>query len=322
MDLNLSQILAKGTFSVTQQGMIKSLKSTFLVSATNFYIENINIFREYVDYNKIITFTQLIGLQKYWLDVRNTNFNISGTAFVSYDPVNINFQSLYIDTYALRGFANLLIPWNYPEASLSGIIYANNIKVVTSSQRTFSEDPSIISYMGPANISVSNFDLSDYSVRSPNVGAGLLAISSSNWIPNDGLTQIIQVDNFTFSVFDNSLGIKSNSLIIMQDQNMYRKIVINATDLKFYSLEIPSQIFMYVIGNIQSQLLLSNSIFKDSSTVQYVLGSAAHQKVALSNITFSNFTNVKNSVFVTYKWFAVIVNSMNFINFQMDKTNI
>ena len=321
MELNLNEAISKGAFSSTQQGMIKTLKTTFLVVSTNFYIQNVKIKREYVDYNLIITFTQLIGLQKLWLDVRNIDFNLTGTAFVSYDPLNIYFDSLYIDTYGLKNFASILAPWNYPEASLNGMIYANNITVIASSQRTFSEDPSIISYMGPANITASNFDLKDYSLRSPNVGAGLIAVSSNNWVPNDGLTQVIQVNNFKFSVTDNPLGIKSNSMIILQDQNIYRPIVINATSLSFVSLEIPSQIFMYVIGNIRSQLYVNNVIFKDSSTIQYVMGSAAHQKVVLSNITFSNFTNVKNSVFVTYKCFAVMINSMNFVDFNMDKTN-
>ena len=321
MDLNLYASISKGTFDASQQGMIITFKASFLVAASNFYIQNVNIKREYVDYNLIITFTQLIGLQNFWLDVRDVDFNLTGTAFVSYDPLNIYFDSLYIDTYGLKNFASVMIPWNYPEASLYGTVFANDITVVTSSQRIFSEDPSIISYMGPANITASNFDLKDYSFRSPNVGGGLMVVSSKNWAPNDGLTQIVQVSNFSFSVLDNPLGIKSNSLIVLQDENIYRSVIINMDHLNFLNMEIPSQIYMYCIGNIYSQFSFSNSIFKDSSAVQYIVGTAGHQSSIFKNITFLNFTNVQNSPIIIIYCFSVILDTVSFINFNMDKTN-
>ena len=53
--------------------------------------------------------------------------------------------------------------WNYPEAMLSGTVFANNITVDTSNQQSFTDDLVIFGYTGPANMTANNFNLTRYS---------------------------------------------------------------------------------------------------------------------------------------------------------------
>ena len=129
MDSNMNQALNKGSFSSYEIGLITSSKATMYSVRTSIYINNINIKRELVDSSLAITFLQLIYLQNKWLDVRNVSFSLSGTAFVSNDPLSIYFDSIVIDFCNLINFAQMTISWNYPEAYLTGTFTSNNITV-------------------------------------------------------------------------------------------------------------------------------------------------------------------------------------------------
>ena len=109
MDLNLSQALNKGLISSYEIGLITSSKATMYSVRTSIYINNINIKRELIDSTLAITFLQLIYLQNKWLDARNVSFSLSGTAFVTYDPLSIYFDSIVIDFCNLINFAQMTI---------------------------------------------------------------------------------------------------------------------------------------------------------------------------------------------------------------------
>ena len=135
MDLNLGKALADSKFIPYELIVITSTKAVFYIARTNFYIQNAYITRDVLELSNFITFIQLVYQQEKWLDIRNASFNITGKAIESYDPVNIYFDSLYIATYTLRTFMYMITSWNYPEASLSGLVYANNVTVDTTNQQ-------------------------------------------------------------------------------------------------------------------------------------------------------------------------------------------
>ena len=283
MDLNISQVLSSSTFSTADLEKIHIYKATFLTAKINFYIENLNIRREVIDYGLLIKFTYLIDYQDFWFDIRNSNFNVTGTVARSFDPVNIYFDSLYIDTYALNDFTRITAVCNYPGASLSGSVQIYNITAVTTSERTYSQEPSILYYIGPANISVSNMNLLDYSIRYPNSASEVRSVSSSIWVPNDGLLQTFTFSGMMFSNPNNPYKVNYNSLIHLQDQNLYRKMnttILNATFTNMVSNFNP---FIFATGNIYSELYIIDSIFKDSSTIEIVVGVNLMKKVYLSN---------------------------------------
>ena len=138
-------------------------KATFYVDRTSFYIQNAAVTRDDMDFSNTITFILLIYQQDKWIDIRNTQFNITGTAIQSFDPLNLYFDSLYIATYAIRTFMYIKAFWNYPEAMLSGTVFGNNITVDTSNQQSLTDDLNIFAYIGPTNLTVNNFNLTRYS---------------------------------------------------------------------------------------------------------------------------------------------------------------
>ena len=154
-------------------------KAVFYVDRTSLYIQNASVTRDDMDFSNTITFVLLIYQQDKWIDIRNAQFNITGTAIQSFDPLNLYFDSLYIATYAIRSFAYITSTWNYPEAMLSGTVFANNITVDTSNQQSLTDDLTIFSYMGPANMTANNFNLTRYFVRYTNSASGIAAVSSS-----------------------------------------------------------------------------------------------------------------------------------------------
>ena len=202
--------------------MVYGIKATLWSVRTSIYIQNINIRREAVDSDLEIVFLQLIYLQNKILDVRDVNFEISGTAFQSFDPLNIYFDSLSIDTYTLRNFAVMFTTCNYPEASLTGTFYANNITVFLSSPRILSDDAGIFNYIGPANVSFTGLDLSNCFSRQPNIAGGVFITTGSGWVPNDGNIQLFSFANATLSLPNNPYSFLYNALYIVVDQNIYR----------------------------------------------------------------------------------------------------
>ena len=121
-------------------------------------------------------------------------------------------ENLYVDVRSLRGFSSFKATWNYPEAVTKGTFYSNNITVVTTSERPFTEDPSIIYYVGPANMTATNINLSGYYARAPSTECGIWSISSSDWVPNDGIPHLFQFVNTTIRLLENSLGSKYISI--------------------------------------------------------------------------------------------------------------
>ena len=206
MELNLSQALNKGSFTSYEIGMIYNSKATMYSISSSIYINNISIKRELVDSSLTITFLYLIYLQSKWLDVRNVSFSLSGTAFITNDPLSIYFDSLMIDYYNLINFAQMPISWNYPEAYLTGTFISNNITVYTSATRTLIDDPNILQYSGPANISVSEFNLEKYFAHSSSLSNANYFIASASWTPNDGNIQLFNFENYTYSLPDNPYG--------------------------------------------------------------------------------------------------------------------
>ena len=146
LNLNLNEVIQAGSLSSYEVGLITTIKSTFSVTRTNFSMNNIIALRQPEDNIIRWFFLFFVYLQDRVFDIRNTDFNITGIAFRTYDPLNIYMENLYVDTHALRSFWSFKAACNYPEAQLTGYMNVNNITVITTSERPFDEDPAIVYY--------------------------------------------------------------------------------------------------------------------------------------------------------------------------------
>ena len=320
MDLGLSQTLSKSSFSSSETDVIYNVKATIYSARTNISLSNINIKRELIDSSLVIAFLQLIYLQNKWLDVQNVSFSLSGTAISSNDPLNIYFYSLIVDTYNLRNFAQIMTSWNYPEAYLTGTLISSNITVYTSATRTLSDDPGIIQYLGPANVTISGLNLERYAVRQTSTASGIAVVSGASWIPNDGNTQLFQLKNNTYSVQTNPFGIMYSSLIVIQDQNFYRISNVTINNFLFVNMINPFHPFCFMIGNYNSEVYIMNSEFRNSSIVDNVIASTAFKNIVIKNCVFNNFTNIQNSMFVSFFCLSVIYDTITFSNMNFDQS--
>ena len=314
MDLNLNQTISAGTFSISEIDNINSNPSTFVVARSNFYIDNVDFKREPVD--KFITsfFVFLVYLQDKWFDIRNINFNITGYAFRTYDPLNIYMENLIIDTHSLRAFSSFKVSWNYPEAVLIGDVIINNITVITSSERPFSEDPSIIYYLGPANITATNIDLLDYYTRAPNSECGLWAVSASNWIPDDGIANVYTFTNASIQLTYNPDGSRYNSFFIVQDQNVYRSIQANIDSLYSPIFETPFNPVIAAFGTTNAIIHITNSIFSSPKLKEDLMLIVLFQQVIISNITINNSLSIGSSLIRSEYIIAFVVKYMQLID--------
>ena len=301
--------------------MVYGIKATLWSVRTSIYIQNINIRREAVDSDLVIVFLQLIYLQSKILDVRDVNFEISGIAFQSFDPLNVYFENLNIDTYTLRDFALMYTTCNYPEASLTGTFYANNVTVFPSSPRILSDDTGIFRYAGPANLSFTGIDLSNYFARQSNVVTSILIVTGSGWVPNDGNVQLFHLGNATLSLPNNPNSSLFNLLYFVIDQNIYRIGNVTFNNCLFVNLINSYHQIIFTIGNFGSELYITNSIFKDSSFFNIIISVVGYRNVMIYNNEFSNLSSVHFNIIQSIFCLGLNINQNKFINLNFDKSS-
>ena len=88
--------------------------------------------------------------------------------FVSPDPLNLRLEHIIVDAYALRNGIVFRTLCNYPEAALTNEVIVNNYTVVTSSDRKFTDNPSMFYYAGPGNVTASNLNFNNHYVTTTN----------------------------------------------------------------------------------------------------------------------------------------------------------
>ena len=320
MDLNLGKALADSKFIPYELIVITSTKAVFYIARTNFYIQNAYITRDVLELSNFITFIQLVYQQEKWLDIRNASFNITGKAIESYDPVNIYFDSLYIATYTLRTFMYMITSWNYPEASLSGLVYANNVTVDTTNQQLNDDALIIFWYKGPANMTALNFDLSKYYTNIKFSAAGVWSLSTTKCQPNDGRIQIFDYENISLSIPSDSNEKLGNYIPLFFDLNIYRKVNATLSNLSYNEFKYSYYGAIFVVGNFNSDFYLSNLMMTNSSWTTSFMTVNAFAKVNLYNLTFSSIETFENILFSYYCQY-VNITTVSFINFNFSQSS-
>ena len=78
----------------------------------------------------------------------------------------------------------------------------NNVRVITSSDRTILFSPSIILYQGPGNLTVKNSDFTEFYNLVVEARATIAYISVNDCHPDDEITQLLDFDNVTTSTLN------------------------------------------------------------------------------------------------------------------------
>ena len=313
-DLQLSSVIQKGSFSNYEKQLIASSIVSFRVVRSTLFMKNINAIREYVDYYYQAIFCFLIFLQDKTLDIRDMDFNITGLAIVSYDPLNVYIENILMDVYALRNGIVFRTYWNYPGASLTGTFYANNLTVVTTSDRLFVDNPSILYYAGPANYTANNMNLTDHYVTANNPKGSLMYSITTDWNPADYLSQYVNMNVGSFSVVNNPTGIKYSTLVVFLNANPYRTITANITNQLFmnYQNAYTSMILSY--GTPNHIIYISNCTFSNYSLFDSAISFSYFKKVIMNNLSFKNTDYLNVASIYLAKNYDVELSNISFEN--------
>ena len=119
LDLDLNKAMKGGSLTDYEIGLVTTTKSTFSVTRCNLYMDNLVIIRQPEDNMIRWFFVFFVYLQDRVFDIRNTDFNLTGLAFRSYDPLSIYMENLYLKFFNQSIFVNF-----YPEMKRN---FATNI---------------------------------------------------------------------------------------------------------------------------------------------------------------------------------------------------
>ena len=205
-----------------------------MIAISNFYLDNVDARLDSVNFGKSTIFIFPINLGNKYIDMRNTILNMTGTIFMTSDPLNGYFENIQFDTYRLKDGFYFPINWNYPEANLVSSVYFNNITWFTSSKRTQYSSPRLILYKGPTHFTWSNVSVPQYGTSYQDSTITASFASSSTCIPNDGVLQTVDFHNWTLSMPNLPMGSNLlNGISVCSDYSLYRSIVSNVTSFNF-----------------------------------------------------------------------------------------
>ena len=231
-----------------------------------------------------------------------------------------NLNNWYIATHALRNFMLLYISCNYPEASVSGIVYANNITADSTNQLSNTDPINIFGYGGPANMTANNFNLTNYYMDGTNNAGGILFVSTSYWVPHDNIPIIFSFENNTYSLSNNTYGDRFNMVIFFFDQVLYRSVKITINNFVFNELNDPHNLLFFIIGNLMSELYLNNTYLSNSAINKNVVRAYFFKNFVIDNMVLTNFTNIQASLIVTFYWYTAVINSIRLENTYFDSS--
>jgi hypothetical protein len=177
---------------------------------------------------------------------------------------------------------------NYPEAALDGQYIVENLTVITSTDRTFVDNPSMVYYAGPGNVTTKNLDFTDHYLTVTNPKGTILFPVTSDCQPNDGRLKTIDVHNASYSVTNNPNYQKYSVIFINLRENAYRQINVNLTLQNFSNIQnVPAQ-WMLWVGSGKEQLAFSSSLVNNSINTEPIIRIVLFRALNIQNLTFSN----------------------------------
>ena len=286
-DLQLNEVLQASTFSSIQKLLILKERVTFTIAMSNFYLNNIDVRRDPGDIGKDTVFIFPINQGSLWVDIRNSVLNMTGTIAFSSDPLNGYFENIKFDTSRIKDGFYFPISCNYPEAALTNSIAFTGITTFQTTNRTLYLPPRLIFNSGPGNFTLSNIDIQNYGTSFKDYTMSATFSTSSSCQPNDGALQTIDFHGWYLTMPNLPIGSDLiNGILIRSDYSLYRKIILNITDMEFDNF-IPAN----------GPMILASGTF--------------NQEVYLSNINIANFS-LLNSLISIYSYNKVVINTIKY----------
>ena len=315
-DLRLNEVLQASTFTNYQKLLILKGEITFVIAMSNIYFNNIDVRRDNVDLGKSTIFLFPINLGDMYVDMRNVILNITGTIFISIDPLNGYFENIQFDTYRLKDGFTFPINCNYPGADLINTIYFNNITGFTSNKRTLYSSPRLILYKGPGNFTWNNVNVLNYGTSYQDSTITSSFSTSSSCMPNDGVLQTIDFHNWALTMPNLPIGTNLlNGISIRSDYNLYRKSLSNVTDFSFKDFIPAFGTMILATGTYNQDIYLSNINVNNFSSLYSLISIYSFKKVIINGMTYDGWMNTYATSLVAAYSLYVEIHNINFNNY-------
>ena len=293
-NMKLEDKINQGIYSDSENLALNTNQATILVLRSNLHIDKIDFEREYIDYGKETLLFNPVYLQDKTFELTNSDINVTGIILNSVDPLHGHFENIIIDSYALRDGFIFNIEWNYPEAIITSKIYFNNLKVITTTDRTFFGSPNIISHQGPSNISVYNSDFTEYYTSYSDLQGTVYFYNSGVWDPSDELNQIVLMDNTTTSLMKTAQAYtRLNLIAIFRPVSSHRKQLNYFYNQKYMNFENSRLGKLFLFSGSQDELYLINcQVANIASEIDRSIWLYRYDIIYIENLSYENVTDV------------------------------
>ena len=290
-DLWLNQTLQSSTFSDSQKLLILKGGVNFLIAKSSLYFDNVDVRREASDVVKDTIFIFPLYLSSMWIDVRNSNLNLTGTIVFTMDPLNANFENLQFDTANLINGFYFPINWNYPEASLANSISFTNITTFSSTNRNLYLSPKLIFNSGPGNFTCKNVNIQNYGTSFQDYTMSATYYTSSNCQPNDNMIQSINFESWSLSMPNLPAGTDLlNGISIYSDYSPYRKIIANISSIQLNDFVPAYGSVITATGTFNQEIYLYDLSITNFSLLNSFISIRSFKSVIINGVQYSGCT--------------------------------
>ncbi|CAI2360244.1 unnamed protein product [Moneuplotes crassus] len=288
-DLPFSALITAGDFTDSEKAQAGNFMSNCIVRS-GIEFNNIDIYREEVDYNKNNLFLQAIYLQN--MDIRfiNTFINISGQVLLTTDPFNLVIHDSKIDMYTLTEQFAIYAGCNYPEAHKTATIDVRNYTMMNSKDRTLSENPRGIDSNHAGNWTIRELDATSFYGTVSDISSTISLVQFPYCNPDDDLVRTIDVDGVKFSHGDSNPS-KVSGLHSDITVSHYRPIHVIGNNLHFFNLSYPGFPLIAIAG---SQIDILN--IQSMKVTNCDLIDALFYAIFIKEVTFGDSTKNETSI--------------------------
>lgn len=157
---------------------------------------------------------------------------------------------------------------------------------MTTTDRTFVENPSVMYYGGPGNVTALDMNYDDTYVTIMNPKASFMVAINSVCQPDDGLPRFIETHNASYALPDNPDAVKGTLLNFSLNENLYRQIRVNVTQQNFINIENNPAPILLLYGDYNIDIFVTDFVFQNVSCLFPIAQVIAFRSVLMTNTIY------------------------------------
>ena len=150
------------------------------------------------------------------------------------------------------------------------------------------DNPSLLAYNGPGNLTMTNYVVTDFYATIVKVAGTIVDTIFPFCTPDDDLNRVSILDHGFYSLKGNmNVGVRMNTLALLYSLNHYRPQTTYVSNHYFDDYEIPPVPPVFVDGSSMDDLYYSDSVHRNYIPMNMFIDLTGYRKVIFNNLTFS-----------------------------------